>query len=40
MTDELEQLRTEALSREYGPMARLARALYEAALPPERVLRE
>ncbi|GII82125.1 hypothetical protein Ssi03_01150 [Sphaerisporangium siamense] len=40
MPDELEQLRTEASSRGYGPMARLARALYEAGLPPEQVLRE
>ncbi|MGR3934108.1 hypothetical protein [Streptomyces sp. BRA346] len=40
MADEFEQLRIEASSREYGPMARLARALHEAAVPPEQVLRE
>ncbi|MEV7867265.1 hypothetical protein AB0P17_14460 [Streptomyces sp. NPDC088124] len=40
MADEFEQLRIEASSRKYGPMARLARALYETGLSPEQVLRE
>lgn len=37
---ELERLRAEAANRGHRPMARLARALYEAGLPPEQVLRE
>jgi hypothetical protein len=37
---ELGQLKADASSREYGPMARLARALYETGLTPEQVLRE
>lgn len=40
MAVELEQLRADASSREYGPMARLARALYETGSSPEQVLRE
>ncbi|RNG34528.1 hypothetical protein [Streptomyces botrytidirepellens] len=36
--EELERLRAEAASREYAPMARLARALYENGLPAEHVL--
>ncbi|WP_439381322.1 hypothetical protein [Amycolatopsis lexingtonensis] len=40
MAVELDQLRADAASREYGPMARLARALYETGSAPEQVLRE
>lgn len=39
-SDELHRLRVEAASRGYQPMASLARALYEAGLSPEQVLRE
>ncbi|MFI6287996.1 hypothetical protein ACIBCM_25150 [Streptomyces sp. NPDC051018] len=40
MTDKFERLRVDAAGREYGPVVRLARALYEDGLSPEQVLRE
>jgi hypothetical protein len=39
-SDDLERLRTDAASRDYPAMARLARALYENGLTTEQVLHE